>query len=213
MLDDDNNEILPARFMLAAEENNLMTAIDRWVIHNSMTKLAENHTYKGHTNFFIKISADSIRDPDFLPWLIQNLRNTSGITSRLTFEINEADLIRYPEESRTFIHLLQELHCHTALEHFGTLPESLPLLDGLEIEYIKLDHSLIHDLSNNPENAEKIKKIISEARRRDFKVIAVAVQDAQTLSTLWHYDIDHIQGYFLQKPTHELCFDFAQHTL
>jgi len=213
MLDDDNNEILPAKFILAAEENRMMTAIDQWVVKNSINKLVENHANKGHTNFFIKVSADSIRDPEFLPWLMDNLRNTRGITSHLTFEISEADLIRYPQETRTFVHLLQEINCHTALEHFGTLPESLALLNELDIEYIKLDHSLIHDLSKNPNNAEKIKHIITEARRKGIKVIAVAVQDAQTLSTLWHYDIDHIQGYFLQKPTHELCFDFAQHTL
>jgi len=213
MLDTENNEILPAKFMLAAEESDLMTSIDRWVTQNSMTRLVENHANKGHTNFFIKVSLDSILDPNFLPWLIKQSRKTKGISSHLTFEINEAYLARQPQETRTFAHLLRELHCHTALEHFGTLPDSLQLLETIDVDYVKLDHSLLHDLHKNPNNARIIRNIIDTAHRKDIKVIAVAVQDAHTLSTLWHYNIDHIQGYFLQKPAHDLCFDFTQQTL
>ena len=207
MLDDNGIEILPDNFLLAAQDNRLMTAIDRWVISNSLLQLIDQHTNHGHSSYFIKLSFDSIRDPDFIQWLRVQLRRVRGISSHLTFEINTADLIRNPEECEDFIRRLRQLHCHVALEHFGTQREAFSYLHTLALDYIKLDHSLIHELNANPENVAIIRDIIITAHRHGIKVIAVAVQDAQTLTHLRHNGIDFVQGHFLHKPR-ELHYDF-----
>jgi len=207
MLDDNGAELLPDKFLLAAKDYGLMPAIDRWVINNSLQQLIEQHAAHGHSSYFIKLSLDSIRDPDFIPWLRVQLRQIRGISSHLTFEINTADLVRQPDECEHFIEQLRHLHCHVALEHFGIQREAFGRLHRVVPDYIKLDHALIHELDDNPDNIADIREIIASAHRHRIKVIAVAVQDAQTLTCLRHYDIDFVQGHYLHKPR-ELNYDF-----
>jgi EAL domain-containing protein (putative c-di-GMP-specific phosphodiesterase class I)/GGDEF domain-containing protein len=207
MLDDNGGLILPDKFLVSAEDNNLMAAIDRWVISNSLARLVEHHNRHGHGNFFIKLSFDSICNPDFIPWLRGQLRQIRGISSHLTFEINAATLSLHGDECQDLLQRLRRLHCHVALEHVGTDTELLKLLPALALDYIKLDHSLIHELDAHADNIATIRDIIATAHRFGIKVIAVGVQDARTLTQLRNYDIDFVQGHFLQRPQ-ELTYDF-----
>ncbi len=70
MVDEQGEELLPAEFMAAAERNDLMKNIDRWVIGASMTFIASRPVKQ----LFVRLSKDSVRDKSLLQWLQNQLK-------------------------------------------------------------------------------------------------------------------------------------------
>ena len=58
MIDEQGQEVLPSEFMAAAERNDLMKNIDRWVIGAAMTFCASRPVKQ----LFVRLSQDSVRD-------------------------------------------------------------------------------------------------------------------------------------------------------
>ena len=65
--------MLPSEFMPAAERNDLMKNIDRWVIGASLSFAAEAPAGL----LFVRLSKDTVTDPTLLPWLATQLKATA----------------------------------------------------------------------------------------------------------------------------------------
>ena len=70
MLDEQGNEVLPAEFIAAAERNDLMKNIDRWVIGASMSFAANRKA----ACIFVRVSKDTVLDKSLLAWLETQLQ-------------------------------------------------------------------------------------------------------------------------------------------
>ena len=213
MADKDGSEILPGKFMLAAEHTGLITSIDQWVVKQAIRELAE-HTKKGkQANFFIKLSNETVNSDTFLPWLIKELKNTNLAKNSLVFEINATELSKHPIEIHNFIKLLRKVNCRSTLEYFGTQKNLTNIIRELPVDFLKIDRSLIHNLAENPEHQDIITSITGMAHKLDKRVIAEFVEDARTLSLLWNAGVDFIQGHFLQQPGDEMNYDFSEQAI
>ena len=213
MMDKDDNEILPSKFMLAAEHTGLITSIDQWVVKQAIRELTE-HSKKGkQANFFIKLSNETVNSDTFLPWLIKELKHANLAKNSLVFEINTTELSKHPIEIHNFIKLLKKVNCRSALEYFGTQKNPAGIIHKLPVDFLKIDRCLIHDLADNPENQNIIASIIAMAHQQDKQVIAEFVEDARTLSLLWNAGIDFIQGHFLQQPGDGMDYDFSEQAI
>jgi len=210
MLDEDNKEILPGEFMSAAEHSGLMPELDRWVVNNALTELADRRGAGKDTTFFIKLSGMTLNDKGFPPWLSKQLNSIKLPGDSIVFEISESLAIRYPTQIKKFINWLKVLHCRSALDHFGTHPQSLDLMKELSADYLKIDRSFMHNLSGNKENKDKVKSIVGTAHALNKLTIAEFVQDANCLSVLWQCGVDYIQGYFLQRPDTAMMYEFSE---
>jgi EAL domain-containing protein (putative c-di-GMP-specific phosphodiesterase class I) len=161
------------------------------------------------TVFFIKLSALSLNDPEFVIWLERSLA-ASGVNPRqLVFEFVETDVSMALRSAGIMFEQLHRLGCATALEHFGATLNALQLLDHVPVDYIKLDAAFVHDLVRNPANRDSVRDILQRASRSGVMVIAGFVEDAASLAMLWQCGVHFIQGNFLQEPEAVLDYDFS----
>jgi len=210
MLDENNKEILPGEFIPAAEHGGLMPALDRWVVEHALTELAERRRGGKNTTFFIKLSGMTLNDKAFPPWLSKQLNAIKLPGDSVVFEISESMAIRHTVQVKKFINWLKVLHCRSALDHFGTHPQSMDIMRELSADYLKIDRSFMHNLSSNKENRDKVKSIVGTAHSLNKLTIAEFVQDANCLSVLWQCGVDYIQGYFLQRPDAAMIYEFSE---
>ena len=196
--------------MPAAEHSGLMPELDRWVADHAITELAARRRNGKNTTFFIKLSGMTLNDKDFPTWLSKKLNTIKLPGDSLVFEVSESVAIRHPAQVKKFINWLKVLHCRCALDHFGTNPRSMDIMKELPVDYIKLDRSFMHNLSENKDNRAKVKSIVGTAHSMEKMAIAVFVQDANSLSTLWQCGVDYIQGYFVQQPDAAMSYDFSE---
>jgi len=209
MINDEGDHILPSQFLPIAEQTGQVAEIDRWVISNAIQVLAEHRGRGADTQFFIKISAATLLDDELVKFIHASIRESRLPGDALIFEIAEKHAAQHLKHAKTFVKTIQELHCKSALEHFGASPNSFQLLKHLPVDFLKIDGSFIHNLATDNNNQAMVKSILDTASSMNKQCIAEYVQDAHSLAVLWQSGINYIQGNFLQEPTEALNYDFS----
>jgi multidomain signaling protein FimX len=196
MLDEQGNEVLPAEFIAAAERNDLMKNIDRWVIGASMSFAANRKA----SCIFVRVSKDTILDKSLIGWLATQLKSLKIESKRLCIQVTEEVAMQYVRQTNELANNLRKLGFRFALEHFGTGRDPLKLLAGIGMNFIKIDGSLMQGLPTNQLQQQRVKGLVEAAKRKGVETIAERVEDANTMAVLWQLGIEFIQGYFVNKP-------------
>jgi len=209
MIDRDNNIISPGTFLPHAERAGLMADIDRRVILHSLEKGQQEAKNGQNVEIFMKLSGKSLDDKTMASWIGNVLKDYDFPNENVIFEITEALAHNHLAQARTMVRILKSLGCKVALDHFGTKLKSFKLLQQLEVDYLKVDGSLVHNLATNRGHQAIVKKIVKIARKNKIQLIAESVQEASYLPIIWQYDFNFVQGYFLQVPDEEMTYDFS----
>jgi multidomain signaling protein FimX len=196
MLDEQGNEVLPAEFIAAAERNDLMKNIDRWVIGASMSFAANRKA----SCIFVRLSKDTMLDKSLLSWLETQLKSLKIEPKRICMQVTEELATQYVRPTKELAESLRKLGFRFALEHFGTGRDPLKLLNDIEMNFIKVDGSLMQGLSTNQIQQQRVKGLVEAAKRKSIETVAERVEDANTMAVLWQLGIEFIQGYFVNAP-------------
>jgi multidomain signaling protein FimX len=196
MLDEQGTEVLPAEFMKAAERNDLMKNIDRWVIGASMSFAANRKA----SCIFVRVSKDTVLDKSLLPWLDTQLKSLKIEPKRICIQVTEDLANQYVRQTKELAENLRKLGFGFALEHFGIGRDPLKLLADIDMNFIKIDGSLMQGLSTNQIQQQRVKGLVEAAKRRGMETVAERVEDANTMAVLWQLGIEFIQGYFVNAP-------------
>jgi len=196
MLDEQGNEVLPAEFIAAAERNDLMKNIDRWVVGASMSFAANRKA----SCIFVRLSKDTVLDKSVLAWLETQLKSLKIEPKRLCMQVTEELANQYVRQTKELAESLRKLGFRFALEHFGTGRDPLKLLNDIEMNFIKVDGSLMQGLSTNQIQQQRVKGLVEAAKRKGIETVAERVEDANTMAVLWQLGIEFIQGYFVNAP-------------
>lgn len=199
MISPDGEEIPPRQFLGAAERLALSAAIDRWVVSESLGVIRERHRRGQAAVLFVKLTAQTVADETFLPWLRGQLNGLSVKGKRLYFEISELVVEHNIKAVQALITPLQELSCGVIIDHFGHSPRAAQLLDRLKLDYVKLDENIL-DRLQDPQGMEAIQSLVSQASARNIPAIASRVENANSLALLWQVGVSYIQGNYLQEP-------------
>jgi diguanylate cyclase (GGDEF)-like protein/PAS domain S-box-containing protein len=196
MLDEQGQEVLPAEFMAAAERNDLMKHIDRWIIGAAMSFCASRPVKQ----LFVRLSQDSVRDKSLLPWLGNQLKATRIDANRIAFSISEQVATEYLADTTELAAGLRKAGFQFALEHFGMGRDPKRLLGHLPVNFIKVDGTLMQGLSVDQDLQQRVRELVDQAKSKQVSTIAERVQDANTMAVLWQLGIEFIQGYFVNEP-------------
>jgi diguanylate cyclase (GGDEF)-like protein/PAS domain S-box-containing protein len=196
MLDEQGSEVLPAEFIAAAERNDLMKNIDRWVIGASLSFAANRKA----ACIFVRVSKDTVLDKSIIGWLETQLRSLRIEPARLCIQVTEEMATQYIKPTIEFAESLRKLGFRFALEHFGTGRDPLKLLADIRMNFIKVDGSLMQGLSTNQLQQQRVKGLVEAAKRKGVETVAERVEDANTMAVLWQLGIEFIQGYFVNAP-------------
>jgi EAL domain-containing protein (putative c-di-GMP-specific phosphodiesterase class I)/GGDEF domain-containing protein len=196
MLDNQGKEVLPAEFMAAAERNDLLKNIDRWVVGASLSFAAQRKP----GCLFVRLSKDSVVDAGFLDWLKTQVGNGAHDTQRICFQITESIAEQYMNAAVAQLGALKKLGFRIAIERFGSGRDPAKLLTAAPLDFIKIDGALVQDLASNPETQITVKKLVERANKAKIETIAERVEDANTMAVLWQLGVQFIQGYFVNAP-------------
>src|ERR1700684_2532670 len=196
MLDEQGTEVLPAEFIAAAERNDLMKNIDRWVIGASMSFAANRKA----SCIFVRVSKDTILDKSLMAWLDTQLKSLKIEAKRICIQVTEELANQYVRQTKDLAESLSKLGFRLALAHFGTGRDPLKLLASIGMHFIKIDGSLMQGLSTNQLQQQRVKGLVEAAKRKTVETVAERVEDANTMAVLWQLGVEFIQGYFVNAP-------------
>ena len=196
MIDEQGNSVLPSEFIPAAQRNNMLKNIDRWMLSAAVDFCRKNEADR----VFVRLSRQSITDPSTAAWMQQKLDEDGFDCSRLVVQIPERDAAKHIKQTKELVKQTRKLGIGFALEHYGVDQERFQILDLLKPDYIKIDGELMHTLMTDEAMQSAVSKIVSAAQKRDIKTIAERVENANSMAVLFQLGLDFMQGHYVHEP-------------
>ncbi len=196
MLNESGQEVLPSVFMPAAERNDLMKSVDRWVIGAAMTFCAARKPGA----LFVRLSQDTLADQTLPAWLANQLTTTRIEPARIVFQVREEAVAQQVKDAVALHQALHGKGFRFAIEGFGLGRDTERLLNHLKPDFVKIHGALMQGLSADQEKQARVKTLVELARGCKAVTIGERVQDANTMAVLWQLGVEFIQGYFVNAP-------------
>ena len=195
----DNLILSPSSFLETAKRAGLYQSISQIMFEKGIQILRQtNHRIS------INISAQDIDNQQSREFILTLVKSNPDLASRITLEITETEQIENYDLMKEFIDTIKAFGLNIALDDFGAGYSNFTHLLSLNIDYIKIDGSLIKHLDSD-ENALKITKAIVEcARSLNIKMVAEYVHSDAIYQIVQDLGIEYCQGYLFGVPSEHL---------
>ena len=203
----DEDLVLPAAFIPAAERYHLMPSIDRWVIRTVFSMLEKYQAREpGPALFAINLSGQSLGDEKFLEFVMQQFAQRRVDPHSICFEITETAAIANLTRARDFIARFKHMGCRFALDDFGSGLSSFGYLKSLTVDYLKIAGDFVESMIGDPLHRAMVEAINQVGHVMGLITVAESVENEATLRKLGEMGVDYAQGIGIDipKPLHQV---------
>jgi multidomain signaling protein FimX len=196
MIDTQGKEVLPSEFIAAAERNDLLKNIDRWVVGASMSFAAQRKP----GCLFVRLSRETAKDATFVDWLEHHIRTSRADPERLCFQVTEGICSSYITQIQELAGQLRARGFRFAIDSFGSGRDPQGMLESIPLDFVKIDGALVQGLTGDVQLQQRVRTLVETAAKKNIQTIAERVEDANTMAVLWQIGVQYIQGYFVNEP-------------
>lgn len=194
----EGSVIAPFTFLDTAIKSKIYPEITKAMIDKSFNFFKDKDF-----EFSINLSIIDIQNFEIMRFILNKLQDFKE-SSRVTFEILESDKIENYQEIKNFIKEVKRYGCKVAIDDFGSGYSNFSHIFELNVDYIKIDSSLVKFITTDENSKIIVKTIINFASNLGLKTIAEYVEDKESLELLEKMGVDFVQGYYIGKPAKEL---------
>lgn len=192
--------VSPAEFIPLAERTSMIRPLSLWVIRQAVVQAAQWHHQGRSLKMSVNVSAEDLDGAAFTDSLL-GLLTDAGLPPRLLeLEFTESALCQSPELVREQLERLREVGIDVAIDDFGTGYSNWTYLRQLPATAVKLDRSLICNISNDERNRRLVETLIDLGLRLGYRIVAEGIECAETLEVLRKAGCHEVQGFLLARP-------------
>ena len=197
----EKNKIIDAdNFVVIAEKFNLMVIIDRWVLSHIFECYDKQLAALETVYFSINISANSLNDPGFLPYLLGLIKKSALPPERLCFEITETAAMSRISKTMEAVSAIQAIGCKIALDDFGVGLSSFSYIKNFSVNIIKIDGSFVKNVVHAEVDKAIVQTMNEMAHRLGMQTVAEYVENQDILRVISEIGVDFLQGHAIGKP-------------
>lgn len=149
--------------------------------------------------FSINLSSDDIMDGDTYRFILKTLETTK-MGKQVIFEIVESEDIQNYRKISEFIVAVRAFGAKIAIDDFGSGFSNFSYLTKINMDYVKIDGSLIRDITNDIQSEIVVETIIDFAKKLGIKTVAEYVHSNDVQAKVIAMGIDYSQGYYISEP-------------
>lgn len=194
LIEDNGKVISPYFFLDISKKSNQYIKLTRIVLEKSFKKF-EHLPFE----FSVNISYEDIENADFLDF-IKSMLKKYNVSNRVVFEILEDENIKSYQLFIAFIDEVKALGCKVAIDDFGSGYSNFEHLLKMNIDYLKIDASLIKNIATDETSYKITKTIIEFAKSLNLQTIAEFVENEEIFNIVRELGADYSQGYFFSEP-------------
>ena len=195
LIDKDNQVISPFFFLDVAKKGKYYSQITSIVLDNSFNIL--NYT---NMDISINISALDIEKISTREKILELLRTNQKKAKRVVFEILEDEEVKDFKLIKSFIAQIKKFGVKIAIDDFGSGYSSFERILDYQPDILKIDGSLIKNITNNDFSLSVVKTIVVFAKEQNMKIIAEYVENEDIFNLLCDLGVDYSQGYYFSEP-------------
>jgi EAL domain-containing protein (putative c-di-GMP-specific phosphodiesterase class I) len=196
----DGTLVEPRIFIPLAEKIQLIGALGAWVLRQAC-QTAQAWRIRGSDSITLCVNVSAQQLNRAFAGTVQRVLKSTGFPAGLLeLEITESALIGNANSIIECFRQLKAMGIRIAIDDFGTGYSSLNYLSRLPADRLKLDKSLIHNLTTQWKDVAIVRAVIELGRELGIAVIAEGVETEQQLQVLKNLGCLQVQGYLLARP-------------
>lgn len=209
--------ISPALFIPIAEENDLIEAIDYWMLEEVCKQMLV-WVKEGRTLDFVAVNISSRLFHRDLDKQVADILSRTGLPPHyIALEITESAVMQDADTAMILVERLRNLGVRLAIDDFGTGYSSLQRLKHMKVHKLKVDQGFVAGLPEDKEDAAIARSVIGLAHNLGLQVVAEGVENPEQAAFLLENDCDLVQGYGFGRPQPAEAIDWnpssCQHML
>ncbi|PHS57264.1 MAG: hypothetical protein COB17_06635 [Sulfurimonas sp.] len=146
----------------------------------------------------INITYENIISPTMIKYIKNRLEKHGG--DAITFEIVESEEIKDYKILESFIKMVKKYGCKVSIDDFGSGYSNFTNIVQLDIDYIKIDGTLVEKLNTDKKAYLMVQGLIKYAKDTGIKTIAEFVSTKEISDTVKELGVDYMQGYYYGEP-------------
>ena len=192
----NNKIVMPGEFLTQVERAGLSFDVDCYVVKTALKLLLDNPIQQ----LSINLSAAALNDDGWFLPLVEAVRDQRLNPQRLIFEITETAAIADMDKARYIAEKISDMGFQFAVDDFGAGFSSLYYLRQLPVSHVKIDRSLVKDLTTDKSDRDFVRAITTMVHAYGKKVVCEGIENAETLNILRKLGVDLAQGYYIGRP-------------
>jgi len=181
-------------YLSLLKENKMYHKITEIMLRNSL-KVLQRYPL---VSLSINLSIEDVMNKDIVEYIKFKFTD-KNIAKRITFEILESEIASY-DLLQEFIKEMHKFGIKFAIDDFGSGYSNFSRVLKLNIDYLKIDGSLIKNVDKKRESRLIVETIVDFANKSGIKTIAEYVHSKEIFDTCRQIGIDYFQGFYLEKP-------------
>ncbi|MDQ1341059.1 MAG: c-di-GMP phosphodiesterase [Campylobacterota bacterium] len=194
LIENDGNVVSPYQFLTIAKKSRVYSILTKIMIQKSCA-----HFEHINCDFSVNLSVDDVLSTDLVNFIKQKI-NEHNVADKIIFEILESEGIENYEEVSLFTNDMKSLGCRIAIDDFGSGYSNFEHLLKLNIDYIKIDGTLIKNLDKDVNAQVVVETIVNFAEKLNILTIAEFVHNESVFMKVKELKVNKSQGFFLGMP-------------
>ena len=193
--DKDNHIVPPSLFLEIAKRSNAYLKLSKLMIEKSFAFLST----RDDLIFSVNLSLEDMSSPEFSVWFMDRIVRYN-LEGRVVVEITEQESIENFDSVSSFVANVKELGVKIALDDFGSGYSNFSILMQLQIDYLKIDGSLIKNIDKDQNAKIIVETIVGFAKLLNIYTISEFVSSKEVYDVVKEIGVDYAQGYYIGKP-------------
>lgn len=192
--------LYPDRFIPLAERSGFIVALGWEVLRLACEELSSWQAQGVQMWLAVNVSPLQLRHADFSGRLLAELRDYGIPASSLDLEITETSVLDQEGQAIENLRRLRDAGLSISLDDFGQGYAGFSHLQSLPLNRLKIDRTMIAQLSNSHDDSPIVTSTIILAKRLGLEVVAEGVETREQLVCLRLAGCDIAQGYHFSRP-------------
>lgn len=197
--EEDGTVHSPYHFLEISKKTTMYRQITLLVIQQALKKMEETGL-----EISINLSIDNLLDEEIRTVLLKELSINQDLANQLIVEVLESDGIENYEEINLFLKEIKTFGARIAIDDFGTGYSNFAHLIKLDVDFVKIDGSLIKNIHTDVHAQVIVRSIVDFSKKLSIKTVAEFVDNEAVFQTLNRIGVDYSQGFYLGEPTAQL---------
>jgi len=193
IFDQQGEVLLPGVFLAKAKSYRLYVPLMQILIHKVLDIIIDYQI-----SISINLDYNDMVNPLITKLIISRIKQ-ADIGKYLTIEILESERIQDFDIINEFIMEVKKHNVTIAIDDFGTGFSNYDYILKLNIDYLKIDGSLIQKIDTDI-YMNLIRSIVTFCQQENIKTVAEYVSDLKIHRYVKSLGIDYSQGFYIQKP-------------
>lgn len=187
--------ICPHFFLDIAKKSRLHTRLTKIMLIRAKEFLLMNPTIVS-----INLSFEDLLDQSVRDYIDRIYAENPAVFSRLCFEITESEGIKNFAIVSRFIREMKQRGCQVGIDDFGTGYSNFDYLIRLNVDFLKIDGSLIRHIHRARNPRLIVENIVDFTKKMGIETVAEYVESETLFNRVKKMKIEFSQGYYIGKP-------------